>query len=200
MRVAVRAMVERRADVIKVMMTQRAGLIDTDFRARVLSDDEVAAAVDEATKAGLPVAAHAHTDEAARVAVRTSVRTIEHGTLMWLRRLSALMRDKGTCFAPTLSFWVDMLEPGGEYNHATLAARAQEMLPVARAAVAQATKERRPRHCSERHAVRRQAASSASAHEVAELARSGMSPMAARSYRHTRSARHVSALVGEPAQ
>jgi imidazolonepropionase-like amidohydrolase len=176
-RVAVRAMVERRADVIKVMMTQRAGLIDTDFRARVLSDDEAAVAVDEATKAGLPVAAHAHTDEAARVAVRAGVRTIEHGTLVGAETL-ALMRDKGTCFAPTLSFWVDMLEPGGEYDHATLAARAQEMLPVARAAVAQATKS----------GVRVIAASDMRydgssvlgvAHEVAELARSGMSPMAA---------------------
>ena len=176
-RVAVRAMVERRADVIKVMITQRAGLTDSDFRARVLSDDEVAAAVDEATKAGLPVAAHAHTDEAARVAVRAGVRTIEHGTLLGAETL-ALMRDKNTCFAPTLTFWVDMLEPGGESDHPTLAARAREMLPVARTAVARATKS----------GVRVVAASdmrydSSSvlgiAHEVAELARSGMSPLAA---------------------
>jgi imidazolonepropionase-like amidohydrolase len=176
-RVAVRAMVERRADVIKVMITQRAGLTDSDFRARVLSDDEVAAAVDEATKAGLPVAAHAHTDEAARVAVRAGVRTIEHGTLLGAETL-ALMRDKDTCFAPTLTFWVDMLEPGGEYDHPTLAARAREMLPVARTAVARAVKS----------GVRVVAASdmrydSSSvlgiAHEVAELARSGLSPLAA---------------------
>ena len=176
-RVAVRAMVKRGADVIKVMMTQRAGLTDTDFRARLLSDEEVAAAVDEATIAGLPVAAHAHTDEAARAAVRAGVRTIEHGTLMGVETL-ALMRDKGTCFAPTLTFWVDMLEPTGEDDHATLAARAQEMLPVARAAVTQAAKS----------GVRVIAASDMRydgssvlriAHEVAELGRSGMSPMAA---------------------
>ena len=175
-RVAVRAMAERRADLIKVMMTQRAGLTDTDFRARVLSDDEVAAAVDAATEVGLPVAAHAHTDEAARAAVRAGVRTIEHGTLVGAETL-ALMHDKGTCFAPTLTFWVDMLEPGGEYDHATLAARAREMLPVARAAVAQATKS----------GVRVMAASDMRydgvsvlrvSHEIAELGRSGMSPMA----------------------
>ena len=174
-RAAVRAMAERGADLIKVMMTQRAGLTDTDFRARVITDDEVAAAVDEATKLGLPVAAHAHTDEAARAAVRAGVRTIEHGTLVTAETL-ALMRDKGTCFAPTLTFWVDMRESGGEYDHATLATRAREMLPVARAAVAQAAKS----------GVRVMAASDMRydgvsvlrvAHEIAELGRSGMSPM-----------------------
>jgi imidazolonepropionase-like amidohydrolase len=176
-RVAVREMVKRGANVIKVMMTQRAGLIDTDFRARVLTDDEAAAAVDEATKAGLPVAAHAHTDEAARAAARAGVRTIEHGTLMGAETL-ALLREKGTCFTPTLTFWVDMLEPGGEYDHATLAARAREMLPIARAAVAQAMK----------MGVRIVAGSDMRydgtnvlriAHEMAELGRSGMTPMAA---------------------
>ena len=121
MRAAVREMVNRGANVIKVMMTQRAGLTGTDFRARVLTDDEAETAVDEATKAGLPVAAHAHTDEAARAAARAGVRTSEHGTLMGGETL-ALLREKGTCFTPTLTFWVDMLEPGGEYDDATLAA------------------------------------------------------------------------------
>jgi imidazolonepropionase-like amidohydrolase len=176
-RVTVRAMAERRADVIKVMMTQRAGLIDTDFRARVLSDEEVEAAVDEAAKAGLPVAAHAHTDDAARAAVRAGARTIEHGTLVSAETL-ALMRDRGACFAPTLTFWVDMLEPGGEYDHASLATRAREMLPVARAAVAEAIRSR----------VRVIAASDMRydgvsalrlAHEIGELGRSGMSSIAA---------------------
>jgi imidazolonepropionase-like amidohydrolase len=176
-RAAVRELVNRGADVIKVMMTQRAGLTDTDFRARVLTDDEVAAAVDEATKARLPVAAHAHTDEAARVAARAGVRTIEHGTLMGVETL-ALLHEKGTCFTPTLTFWVDMLEPGGEYDDVTLAARGREMLPIARAAVAQATK----------MGVRVVAGSDMRydstttlriAHEIAELGRSGMTAMAA---------------------
>jgi imidazolonepropionase-like amidohydrolase len=176
-RAVVRAMVERRADLIKVMVTQRAGVTDTDFRARVLSDDEVAAAVEEATNANVPVAAHAHTDEAARAAVRAGVRTIEHGTLVGAETL-ALMRERGTCWAPTLTFWVDMREPGGEYDHVTLAARAQEMLPAARTAVAQAAK----------GGVRIIAGSDMRydgssvlrvAHEIAELARSGLSPMEA---------------------
>ena len=175
-REAVRAMVTRRADVIKVMVTQRAGLTDSDFRVRTLGDDELRAAIEEATKAGLPVAAHAHTDEAARAAALAGARTIEHGTLISAETV-AVMREEGTCLAPTLTFWVDMLEPGGEYDHATLTARAREMLPVARAAVAQAFK----------NGVRVIAATDMRydgatvlriADELAELGRSGLSSMA----------------------
>jgi imidazolonepropionase-like amidohydrolase len=62
-RQVVAELVRHHVDVIKVMVTERAGLLDGDPLRRVLTDDEVRAAVEEATKAGLPVAAHAHTDE-----------------------------------------------------------------------------------------------------------------------------------------
>src|SRR6185295_8632301 len=61
----VRAMIDRGADVIKIMATERAGLPDTDPRKRVFTDEELAAAVDEARKSGVFVAAHAHGDEGA---------------------------------------------------------------------------------------------------------------------------------------
>ncbi|HET9531825.1 MAG TPA: amidohydrolase family protein, partial [Blastocatellia bacterium] len=79
---AVRAMIDRGAEVIKIMATERAGLPDTDPRKRVFSDEELAAAVDEARKSGIFVAAHAHGDEGARAAVRAGVRSIEHGTYL----------------------------------------------------------------------------------------------------------------------
>lgn len=66
----VRLLIERGADVIKIMATERAGLSETDPRKRVYSDEELAAAVDEARKLGRPVAAHAHGDEGAAAAVR----------------------------------------------------------------------------------------------------------------------------------
>ena len=81
-RSAVRALAGRNVDVVKVMATGRAGMLDTDPLKRELTDDELAAAVAEAKSAGLAVAAHAHTDEAARAAVLAGVRTIEHGTLL----------------------------------------------------------------------------------------------------------------------
>ncbi|HSD69526.1 MAG TPA: amidohydrolase family protein [Woeseiaceae bacterium] len=125
---AVRALAARNVDVIKVMATERAGVSDADPLKRVLSDAELAAAADEARSAGLAVAAHAHTDEAARAAVLAGVRSIEHGTLLSEETL-ALMRDRGTCLVPTLSFWQDMLDAGGDYDDPVLKARAEALLP-----------------------------------------------------------------------
>jgi len=61
-----------------------------------------AAIVDEARSAGLPVAAHAATDEAIRRAVLAGVRTIEHGYGASAQVL-ALMRDRGVVLCPTLA-------------------------------------------------------------------------------------------------
>lgn len=132
-------MTGRGADVIKVMATERAGTPDTDPLRRVLTDEEVAAAVEEAKRFGLPVAAHAHSDEGARAAALAGARTIEHGTLVGGGTL-ALMRKRGVCLVPTITFWQDMMDPGGEYDDPKLAARAREMLPRVREAAALAWK------------------------------------------------------------
>ena len=68
----------------------------------MLSDAELAAAVDEARKAGIAVASHAHGDEGAAAAVRAGVNTIEHGTYLSDETLR-LMRERGVCFTPTLA-------------------------------------------------------------------------------------------------
>jgi imidazolonepropionase-like amidohydrolase len=138
-RSAVRALADRNVDVIKVMMTERAGMPDADPLKRELTDLELAAAIAEAKSAGLPVAAHAHTDESGRAAVLAGVRTIEHGTLLSEETL-ALMRERGTCLVPTISFWQDMLDAGGDYDHPILTARAEEMLPRVQNATALAWK------------------------------------------------------------
>ena len=122
-REVVGALAGRGVGVIKVMATERAGMPETDPLRRVLTDEELAAAVTEATHAGLPVAAHAHSDEGARAAVLAGARTIEHGTLLVAETL-ALMEQRGTCVVPTISFWQDMLDAGGEYDHPALVARA----------------------------------------------------------------------------
>jgi len=63
---------------------------------------ELEAIVDEASSAGLPVAAHAVTDEAIRRAVLAGVRTIEHGYDASAETL-ALMRARGVTLCPTLA-------------------------------------------------------------------------------------------------
>lgn len=130
----VRALIERPGggvDVIKIMATERAGLPDTDPRKRVYSDEELAAAVDEARRAGKLVAAHAHGDEGAAAAVRAGVRTIEHGTYLSDATL-ALMKARGICFDPTIATVVDLSDVGGDYDQPGLHMRGRAMLPRVR--------------------------------------------------------------------
>lgn len=135
----VRALIERGADAIKIMATERAGLPDTDPRKRVFSDEELSAAVDEARRSGKLVAAHAHGDQGAAAAVRAGARTIEHGT--WLSDSTlALMKARGTCFVPTIATVIDMGDPGGDYDNPVLIMRARGMLPRVRDAAARAWK------------------------------------------------------------
>jgi imidazolonepropionase-like amidohydrolase len=124
----VRAQAERGVNVIKILATERAGLPDTDPRKRVFNDEEIAAIVDEARKANLNVAAHAHGNEGAFAAVKAGVRSIEHGT--WLSdETLQLMKERGTYFVPTIATVEDLLEPGGDYDNALLAIRGRAMLP-----------------------------------------------------------------------
>ena len=91
----VRAFASKGVDHIKVLATERAGTPNTDPRKRTFSEEELIAIVDEARKAGLKVAAHAHGDEGAYAAVKAGVRSIEHGT--WLsEKTLRLMRSRGT--------------------------------------------------------------------------------------------------------
>jgi imidazolonepropionase-like amidohydrolase len=135
----VRALIERGADVIKIMATERGGLPETDPRKRVYSDEELAAAVDEARRLGRPVAAHAHGDEGAAAAVRAGVRTIEHGTYLSDQTL-ALMKERGTCLVSTIATILDLIDPGGGYDDPVLSVRGRAMLPHARDAAARARK------------------------------------------------------------
>ena len=77
---ATRALISNGADVIKVGASERAGLANTDPRRPELTEAEIHAAVVEAAKKGLFVAAHAHAREGCANAVRAGVRSIEHGT------------------------------------------------------------------------------------------------------------------------
>lgn len=135
----VRAMIERGADVIKIMATERAGLPDTDPRKRVFSDQELAAAVDEARKSNVYVAAHAHGDEGAAAAVRAGVRSIEHGTYLSDQTL-AFMKERGTYFVPTIATVMDLIDPGGDYDNPILSIRGRAMLPRVRETTAHAWK------------------------------------------------------------
>lgn len=135
----VRALAERGVNVIKTMATERAGLPDTDPRKRVFTDEELSAAVDEARKHGLGVAAHAHGDTGARAAVLAGVRSIEHGTYLSDATLT-LMKEHGTYLVPTIAAVIDLIDPGGDYDDPVLSMRGKAMLPRVRETAAHAWK------------------------------------------------------------
>jgi imidazolonepropionase-like amidohydrolase len=134
----VRAVIARGADVIKVGASERAGLARTDPRRPELSHEELKAAVGEAAKAGLFVAAHAHDRRGANAAVRAGVRSIEHGTYVDDETL-ALMRQQGTFFVPTLAIMSPLGDPSGNNADAiALQLRTSYMMKPLRDAVRKA--------------------------------------------------------------
>ncbi|WP_034594551.1 metal-dependent hydrolase family protein [Hamadaea tsunoensis] len=100
MRRAVRGLVAAGADVIKIAVSGSA--LGTDADRAQLRDDEIAEAVAEASAAGLPVMAHAHSAEGALRAIRHGVHSIEHGSGLSDEAI-AEMADRGTWLVPTLA-------------------------------------------------------------------------------------------------
>lgn len=128
LRQVVRLNAERGVNVIKTRGTERAGLPNTDPRKQTYTEQQLRWIVDEASKAGLAVMAHAHGDEGAFAAVRAGVRSIEHGTYLSDSTLT-LMRERGTFLVPTYITVVDLTQPGGDYDDPVLRLRGEHMLP-----------------------------------------------------------------------
>jgi imidazolonepropionase-like amidohydrolase len=122
------ANLERGVDWIKITSTERAGLPGTDPRKQTMTQEEIAAVVDEATRRGVRVACHAHGDEGGRAAVLAGVRSIEHGTYLSEETLR-LMKQKGTYLVPTVAVVTDLMSPGGDYDDPVLQVRGRHMLP-----------------------------------------------------------------------
>ena len=93
----VRKQISGGADVIKVFVTPGAGGGDV----LLYTEDEIKAIVDEASKAHLKVAAHAHATEGIKAAVRAGVASIEHGSKLDEEAIK-LMIEHHTALVPTL--------------------------------------------------------------------------------------------------
>ena len=100
-RQAVRLQVKYGADVIKMCVSGGVLSLGDEVSVPQMTDEEIAAAVDEAHRLGKKTAAHAHGDLAARAAVKAGIDSIEHGSFMTDETL-ALMKSKGTYLVPTL--------------------------------------------------------------------------------------------------
>jgi imidazolonepropionase-like amidohydrolase len=100
-RAIVRYMVKYGADVIKVCETGGVLSEGDAVGATQLTYEEVKAIVDEATKLGRRVAAHAHGTEGIKIAVRAGVTSIEHGSFLDDEG-AKMMAERGTWLVPTL--------------------------------------------------------------------------------------------------
>ena len=94
MRSNVRQILRYGADFIKIIATGAVLTSGTNPGLPEFTEDEIRAAVEECELAGTHVAAHAHSAEGIKRAVRAGVRTIEHGSLMDDEAI-ALMAERG---------------------------------------------------------------------------------------------------------
>jgi imidazolonepropionase-like amidohydrolase len=133
-RKAVRYQIKHGAEVIKVCASGGVMSHTGPAGAQQYSDEELAAIADEAHRAGLKVAAHAHGDDGIRAAVEAGIDCIEHGSLMSDETLE-LFIERGTFLVATT-----YLADGMDVSHAApeLQAKAAEVFPRARETIKKA--------------------------------------------------------------
>ncbi len=100
-RKAVRTEVKYGSDWIKLLVTGAFQSVGDNPRNVAFSPEELAAAVEEAERLGVPVAAHAHAARGIKMAVAAGVRSIEHGTYMDDEAIR-MMAERGTFLVPTI--------------------------------------------------------------------------------------------------
>ncbi len=133
-RKAVRYQIKHGAQLIKVCASGGVMSHTGPAGAQQYSDEELRVVADEAHRAGLRVAAHAHGDDGIRAAIEAGIDCIEHGSLMSDETLD-LMIERGTFLVPTT-----YLADGMDTSHAApeLQAKAAEVFPRAKATVSKA--------------------------------------------------------------
>jgi imidazolonepropionase-like amidohydrolase len=133
-RAAVRYQIMHGAEVIKMVASGGVMSHTGPAGAQQYSAEEMAAAADEAHRAGLKIAAHCHGDEAIRVAIESGVDCIEHGSLMSDETMTRFI-ELDRFLVPTT-----FLADGMDVSHADpeLQAKAAEVFPKARETIARA--------------------------------------------------------------
>lgn len=113
LRTAVRDEIRAGAGFIKLMISGGVASPTDAIDDLQFSDVEITAAVDEAARHGIGVAAHAYTAESVIRAVRLGIRTIEHGNLID-DAAAVAMAEAGTFYVPTLSTYEVLAEQGAD--------------------------------------------------------------------------------------
>jgi imidazolonepropionase-like amidohydrolase len=100
---AVRTNFKHGADFVKLLATGAVLSKGIPPGAQQYSDEEIAAAVQEARRWGRPVAAHAHGAAGIKAAIRAGVRTIDHGSDLDDEAVALLKAHPATYYVPTLA-------------------------------------------------------------------------------------------------
>ena len=137
-RKAVREEVKHGSDWIKVLASGAMMSSGNDPNKAHFSPEELKAIVEEASRLGVPVAAHAHSAAGIHAAILAGVRTIEHGTFVDDEGIR-LMKERGVYLVPTLyvgDYYLNE-QPGSEaqakMNELTRKYRAQHIAAVGKA-------------------------------------------------------------------
>jgi imidazolonepropionase-like amidohydrolase len=133
-RKAVRYQIKHGAELIKCCASGGVMSHTGPAGAQQYSDEELAAIADEAHRAGLKVAAHAHGDAGIKAAIEAGIDCIEHGSLMSDATLELLITRGRFLVATTY------LADGMDLSHAApeLQAKAAEVFPRARETIKKA--------------------------------------------------------------
>ncbi|MDT8341677.1 MAG: amidohydrolase family protein, partial [Longimicrobiales bacterium] len=131
---AVRHQIKHGAKVIKVCATAGVLSLEGPVGAQQYTAEELRAAVEEAARHGVRVAAHAHGAQGILAAVEAGVTSIEHGSQLTDEILAA-MKARGTWLVPT-SYLADRIDLTGQPQ--LIRDKAADILPQARASLRRA--------------------------------------------------------------
>ena len=115
-RKAVRQRYKNGADLIKITATGGVLSIAKNSKNPQFTEEEIKAIVETAEDYDMHVAAHAHGPEGMKRAIRSGVRSIEHGTIMDGEVL-ALLKEYGTFYVPTISAGMFVAEKAKESGY-----------------------------------------------------------------------------------
>lgn len=131
---AVRYQAKHGARWIKICATAGVLSFEATVGAQQMTDEEMRAAVEEAARHHMQVAAHAHGAEGILAAVEAGVASIEHGSIL-TDEVIAAMKEHGTYLVPT-TYLADVIRL--DLLPAPIRAKAESVLPQAKASLRRA--------------------------------------------------------------
>ncbi|MEL6917699.1 MAG: amidohydrolase family protein, partial [Bacteroidota bacterium] len=115
-RKATRELIKNGVDLIKINATGGFGTSNSIPGAASFTIGEMRAAVEEANKRGLKVAAHAHGADGIMNAVKAGVHSIEHGTFLNQESIDLMKKNKVYLVMDLLAAYVDLIEKNEDYS------------------------------------------------------------------------------------